>query len=80
MMPLNLSWTSKRCIVSEEKAKEIKRQQPKYNVNMLAILWELIYPFPDVTNVFSFICKGQSETVEFVKHWSGVSDANCPLL
>ena len=48
------SWTSKRCIVSEEKAKEtgIKSQQPKYNVNMLAILWELIYPFPDITNVF----------------------------
>ena len=47
------SWTSKRCIVSEEKAKEtgIKSQQPKYNVNMLAILWELIYPFPDITNV-----------------------------
>jgi len=48
------SWTSKRCIVSEEKAKEtgIKSQQPKYNVNMLAILWELIYPFPDITNAF----------------------------
>ena len=44
-------------------------QQPKYNVNMLATLWELVYPFPDVTNVFfSSICKGQSETVEFVKH------------
>ena len=61
------SWTSKRCIVSQEKAKEtgIKSQQPKYNVNVLAILWELIYPFLISQMFFSFICKGQSEAVEF---------------